>query len=148
MDIGELRAALSKHLSSQSYQTLAKAGDLDLALVIGGERWGFALCSDREEGMAYLGSFEAAMQRLLDARRAQPDLKLGLGIAFASTAAGQHPSYRRTLKKYSNSIVFEDLGISLFLIKSEDDILVLAPGEVNSFLRDLDIWIAKRAAQI
>jgi len=53
------------------------------------------------------------------------------------------PSYRRALNKYSNSIVFEDLGLSLFLVKGEGDIITLAPAEVNPFLRRLDRWIAE-----
>lgn len=145
MDLSDLRAALASHFVVQGFTPAGGSSlALDLEVTNGAERTGLALCPDREEGMAYLGTFEAAMQRLVDAHRTQPALKLGLGLASASMAASQHPSYRRALKKYSNSIVFEDLGISLYLIKSEDDIVALAPAEVNAFLRDLDQWIAKK----
>lgn len=142
MDQQDLRAALVAHFPGCTIETDPV---LDLALSHHGARWGFALCEDREGGVAYLGAFETAMQRLVDARKAQSDgLHLGLAIAFASTAAGQHPSYRRALKKYSNSVVFEDLGLSLYLIRGEADLVVLSPQEINPFLRELDDWISRQ----
>jgi hypothetical protein len=93
--------------------------------------------------MAYLGAFEAAMQRMVDAHQAgDANLRLGIGIAFGSTAGGRHPSYRRALKKYSNSIVFEDLGLHLFLVHENGAVMELEPSGINLFLRDLDRWIA------
>lgn len=142
MDISELRSALSKHFEREGFST-GDPGKLDMVLAKDGERWGLALCADREEGMAYLGAFEAAMQKMVDAHRADASMKLGLGISFGSTAAGLQPSYRRALKKYSNSIVFEDLGLYLFLVQ-DDEVLELEPSQVNLFLRDLDRWIAAR----
>ena len=142
MDTVQLRWILSEHFGAKGFAAQEAAG-LDLLLTNKGERLGFVLCPDRDEAMAYLGAFEAGMQRAVDARRTQPEgLSLGLAIAFGSTAAGQRPSYRQALKKYSNSIVFEDLGLSLFLVKGEADVIALAPVEVNPFLRGLDKWIA------
>jgi hypothetical protein len=148
MDVGELHLALNRHFAAKGFiEQPAESLGLDLLFESDAERWGLALCPDRKEGMAYLGAFEAAMQRAVDARqKAGEDLKLALGVAFASTAAGQSPSYRRALKKYSNSIVFEDLGLSLFLVTSEEVIHVLAPEEVNPFLRNLNSWIVGRSA--
>lgn len=145
MDTVELRWILSQHFAAQGFSAQAQAGlGVDLLLVKPGERLGFVLCPDREEGMAYLGAFEAGMQRAVDARRAQPEgLNLALGLAFGVTAAGRRPSYRRALNKYSNSIVFEDLDLSLVLVRSEGEVLALAPAEVNPFLRRLDRWIAE-----
>lgn len=143
MDSLELSQALIKHFVPQGFAApKEKPSGLDLVLSKADERWGFALCPEREEGTAFLGAFEAAMQRLIDARAADPQRLLGLALAFGSTATGQHPSYRRALKKYSNSIVFEDLEISLYLITNEDDVIVLAPAEVNKYLRGLDRRIA------
>lgn len=146
MDIVQLRQTLSDHLAGQGFAVQEDAGlNLDLLLTKGTERLGLVLCPDRQEDVAYLGAFEAGMQRAVDARRAHPEsLSLGMAMAFESTAAGQRPSYRQALKKYSNSIVFEDLGLSLFLVKGEDDVLALTPAEVNPFLRGLDHWIAAR----
>ncbi|HLD93634.1 MAG TPA: hypothetical protein VI703_05495 [Anaerolineales bacterium] len=142
MDNAELRTALSKHFAPEGFTTV-ESGDLDLELTNGAERWGLTLCADREEGMAYLGAFEAAMQRMVDAHQAgDANLRLGIGIAFGSTAGGQHPSYRRALKKYSNSIVFEDLGLHLFLVHENGAVMELEPSGINLFLRDLDRWIA------
>lgn len=144
MDISQLRAALAKHFQAQGFST-AEPEQLDMKVAKGAERWGLALCAEREEGMAYLGAFEAAMQKMVDAHRAgDGNLHLGIGIDFGSTAAGKHPSYRRALKKYSNSIVFEDLGLYLFVVQGDGEVIVLEPSGVNAFLRDLDRWIAAR----
>ena len=146
MDIAELRTALVKYFAGKGFmETEQAAVGLDLAFAKGTERWGLALCPDRDEGMAFLGAFEAAMQKMVDAHQADANTKLGLGIAFGSAVAGQHPSYRRALKKYSNSIVFEDLGLYLSLVLDDDEVMELEPSEVNLFLRDLDRWIARRS---
>lgn len=145
MDIAELRERLLTRFYEQDFELGAAAPlNLDLLFFKDGEAWGLVLCPDREEGMAYLGAFETAMQRVIDARQAEPKLKLGLGLAFASTAQGQAPSYRQALKKYSNSVVFEDLGLYLFLITGEKAIDMLKPQEINPFLRGLEKWIAER----
>ncbi|MCL5429651.1 MAG: hypothetical protein M1347_07645 [Chloroflexi bacterium] len=142
MDISELRSALSKHFQADGFTEIESDG-LDLVLIKDTERWGFALCPDREEGMAYLGAFEAAMQKIVDAHQAtETSLRLGLGIAFGSAAAGQNPSYRRALKKYSNSILFEDMNVHVFLVQNNAEVMDLPPSSINLFLRDLDRWIA------
>jgi len=142
MDISDLRNALSKYLQREGF-SVAETGSMDLELAKSDERWGLALCPEREEGMAYLGSFEAAMQKMMDAHlTGDAKLHLGIGVDFGSTAAGKHPSYRRALKKYSNSIVFEDLGLHLFLVQTGGEVMNLEPSEVNLFLRDLNRWIA------
>jgi hypothetical protein len=103
------------------------------------------LCGERGKGMAYLGAFEVAMQKMVDAHQVQDgNLRLGIGVDFGSTAAGKHPSYRRALKKYSNSIVFEDLSLHLFLVQANGEVIELHPSGVNSVLRDLDRWIAAK----
>jgi hypothetical protein len=144
MDTNELRAALTKHFEGEGLSPDDPA-TLDLAFAKGEEHWVLALCPEREEGMAFLGAFEAAMQRMIDTHQTlEPGLHLGIGLDFGSTAAGKHPSYRRALKKYSNSIVFEDLGLHLFLVQTDGAVMELQPSGVNLFLRDLDRWIAAR----
>lgn len=142
MDAGELRLALLGHFAGFSEQPAAQAR-LDLVLARSAERWGLALCPDQPDAMGYLGAFEAAMQQVIEARQ-QADLQLGVALAFASTAAGEDASYRRALKKYSNSVVFEDLGLSLFLVQGPQQLVVLRPADVNAFLRDLNTWIAEQ----
>jgi hypothetical protein len=144
MDAGELRLALLAHFAGFSERPDAQAR-FDLVLARGAERWGLALCADQPDALSYLGAFEAAMQQVIDARQLQQaDLQLGIALGFASTAGGKEASYRRALKKYSNSIVFEDLDLSLFLVQDPQHLIVLRPAEVNAFLRDLNNWIAQR----
>jgi len=140
-----LRERLLAYFYERDFE-LSKTNPLDLDLIFfkDKEGWGIVVCPDRQESMAYLGAFEVAMQRVVDARQQAPDLALGLGLAFGSTAQGSHSSYRRALKKYSNSIVFEDLELSLFLVTGDQSIDILGPQEINPFLRDLDRWIAKQ----
>src|SRR3989304_9957955 len=114
MDNAELRTALSKHFAPEGFTTV-ESGDLDLELTNGAERWGLTLCADREEGMAYLGAFEAAMQRMVDAHQAgDANLRLGIGIAFGSTAGGPHPSFRRGGTKNFYTPLFFGFGVCLF----------------------------------
>ncbi|MGH2581713.1 MAG: hypothetical protein ACRDFQ_02300 [Anaerolineales bacterium] len=145
MDVNELRTALKQHFTGSGLQE-KKIPDLKLDTVFEreGELWGCELCPDKDTTMAYFGTFEAAIQNLVDARRANSDLNLGLAVAFASTTNGERHSYRKPLRKYSNSIVFEDLALHLLLVTSKEEINVLVPKEVNSFLRDLNRWIAAR----
>ncbi|HSS97422.1 MAG TPA: hypothetical protein VLK33_10340 [Terriglobales bacterium] len=147
MDIPELTVALQRHYLEHDYDKVDPGPlDLDLMFEKSNERIGFLLCPDKTESMAYLGAFETAMQRVVDARQKDSKLNLGLAVAFASTAEGESPSYRRALYKYSNSIVFEDLDLSLYLITGNAAIDILPPGEVNEFLRNLNEWIAERNA--
>lgn len=144
MDANDLGTALKKHFEGEGFSA-AGPDRLDLAFAKGAERWGLALCPEREEGMAFLGAFEAAMQRMIDTHQTlDPGLHLGIGLDFGSTASGKHPSYWRALKKYSNSIVFEDLGLHLFLVQASGEVMELQPSGVNLFLRDLDRWIAAK----
>jgi hypothetical protein len=150
VDAAGLKQALVAHFALQdsaAWQSDFQIDNttLDLHLHNEKETWGIVFCPDKADGAGYFGAFEAAMQRVVDARRAGPaDLQLGMAVAFASTAHGQSPSYRRALKKYSNSVVFEDLGLHLFLVTGEKAVDVLKPAEVNGFMRDLDKWIAEQ----
>ena len=146
MDVPELTDALVHHFLEKEYDKhAADLIGLDMAFKRGGEIIGFALCPDKTEDMAYLGAFEAAVMHVIDARhKLGKEIKLALAIAFGSTAEGASPSYRRALKKYSNSIVFEDLGLSLYLVTGREALIVLLPTEINPFLRNLNEWIAQR----
>jgi hypothetical protein len=144
VDLSQLRQTLATYFKAEGYE-LRRSLDMDMHISNGAENWELALCADREEGMAYLGAFGAAMQKVIDAKQSDGGkTKFGVGISFGSTAAGKHPSYRRALKKYSNSIVFEDLGLHLFLVDESGEVMELEPSVVNLFLRDLDRWIAAR----
>jgi hypothetical protein len=144
MNAAELRSAAIVHFEREGYAAAEDAKiKLPLLLSNGSQRWGLALCAEHPDALAYLGGFEAAMQAIIEAAQLQrADLKLGIALDFASTAGGQDRSYRRALKKYSNSIVFEDLNLSLFLVRAAHEVLTLNPPDVNAFLRDLNRFIA------
>lgn len=141
----ELGVAVARFLTEKGYSLSPEPNPLvDLSLSKSGERLGVALAPDYRDEPGYLRGFEEAMQVIVNARRADEGLALALGVAFGATAAGSKPSYRRALKKYSNSIVFEDLQLSVLLAVSETNIIDLRPDQVNNFFRSLDTWIADR----
>ena len=111
-----------------------------------GSRWMIALLSEQASQVAHLKRFEAGMQQLIEqAQVIQGDAggRLALAIAFDSTLTGERNSYRRALKKYSNSIVFEDVGIHLLLISQRRGSELVKPNEVNVYLAELDEHIAR-----
>jgi hypothetical protein len=139
----ELGVAVARFLTEKGYTLDAEGNPLvDLSLSKSNERMGVVLAPDHADEPGYPRGFEEAMRMVVDARRADEGLALTLCIAFESTAAGRKPSYRRALKKYSSSIVFEDLQLSLFLVTSPKKIMDLRPHQVNPFLQNLDTWIA------
>jgi hypothetical protein len=143
----ELGVAVARFLTEKGYTLDEEANPLvDLSLSKSNERMGVVLAPDHRDDPGYLRGFEEAMRMVVDARRADTGLALTLSIAFEATAAGRKPSYRRALKKYSNSIVFEDLQLSLFLVTSAQKIMDLRPHQVNPFLQNLDTWIASRTS--
>jgi hypothetical protein len=124
--------------------------NLDLRLSLGPSIWGIMLCTDDGQAQSYNPQFEAAMKSLIYNRQSasdKKDLNLLLALSFSSTINGSKTSYRRALKKYSNSIIFEDVGIHLLLVEDSAQVRLLAPTEVNSFLRDLDNYIIDRKSR-
>lgn len=103
------------------------------------EEWLLAFCEDQGSDAGYLKAFERGMQALIERSRAGPadGPRLGLALAFTSTLERPRSSYRQALKKYSNSIVFEDVGISLLLVQDDGSVDFVKPGDVNEFLRRL-----------
>jgi len=103
-------------------------------------QWWLALCADQHGEAAYLSTFERGMDILISLRQssaATSKIKLGLAVAFSSTLNRNRESYRRALKKYSNSIVFEDLRISLLVAHDDGKITQQPYEETNTFLRNL-----------
>jgi len=106
----------------------------------GEQRWQLALCADQKEEMDSLRAFEAGMQRLIAIRQGSGEEsgdKLGLALSFGPVLAAERGSYRRALKKYTNSIVFEDMGIALLLV-SKGGVELVPANAVNEFLWGLD----------
>lgn len=140
MDTHSLLVALGTHFAALVAAAPPPRGLLRFE--DGSQAWALALCPEQPTAADYLLAFERSMQALVEAAAAGDGERLGLALDLASTERGVPASYRRALKKYSNSIVFEDLGISLLLARADGSLLALAPGEAKAFLRDLNRWIA------
>jgi hypothetical protein len=132
-----LLAALASHFNA-GIETLGVNG---ARVEFQSTDWLLALCPEQTSAAAYLVAFERGMQLLIDSAAAGVGAQLGLALAFTSTETRERASYRRALKKYSNSIIFEDLGIHL-LLAGRGGLEFLPPTEVNHFLRGLDRWVA------
>lgn len=147
MDKSELRAeVLASCYPNAAPQFAEDTYDTFLIVDGNGKRWTLAFCPDNADAAGYLLAFERGMQALIEAAASDASHQLGLALAFGSTESRQPISYRRALKKYSNSIVFEDLGIHLLLARSEKRVMMLPPGEVSAFLHKLDRWIVGERA--
>jgi hypothetical protein len=131
--------ALTDFFGERGFTLLEPQGDT-VRFALGEQHWQLALCADQNEEMDSLRAFEAGMQRLIAIRQASEQEsgdQLGLALSLEPVLAAERGSYRRSLKKYTNSIVFEDMGIALLLVSAEGVELVAA-SEVNEFLRGLD----------
>lgn len=134
---GNLITALEAHFK----QPAAGVTDGRARFELADGEWLVVLCAGQDTARAHLLAFERAMQDLLEART-QGTEHLALAVDAAAIRRGEQPSYRQALKKYSRSVVFEDVGITLFLV-APDWVIHLAPGQVNSFLSELDSELRK-----
>jgi hypothetical protein len=142
VDVYELNALVLSFLIPDGAQGVAGEEErMSNFIDANGKRWTLALCPDAADAAGYLLAFERGMQALIEAAASDASHQLGMALAFGSTECRQPISYRRALKKYSNSIVFEDLGIHLLLARSEKRVMMLPPEEVTAFLQGLDRWI-------
>ena len=99
-------------------------------------------CGDYPRPEDYILRFDAAMDELISYSQTAPGFpQLGLAVAFSSTERRSDHSYRRVLKKYTRSIVFADLHIHLLLVREDQSLEVIMPGEVNAFLKNLNPYI-------
>jgi len=137
MEAAALLAAAQRHFAdSGPPETVAGIAILQRQ----GQPIGLAMLPQQPDAMAYLHAFEDAMQALLAARQQQTSLELALVLDMQPALAHSAASYRAALKKYSNSVVFEDVGIGLLLLSSRPPVW-LPPAEVSPFLRQLDRWL-------
>lgn len=115
-----------------------------LKLVHSKEERTMVLCEAQATASAYLEQFERAMQYLIDKSREQSGAEnLGLAIDVNAIIERQRNSYRSALKKYSRSIVFEDLALQLLLFAHGKIIRDLQSSAVNEYLINLDRNLAK-----
>ncbi len=106
--------------------------------------WHIVCAGDLPQPLDYLRAFDAALEALIPlATQSGNSPRLAVAVAFDSCERGEEISYRRALKKYSNSIIFTDLGIHLLLVRESQPPQVLTPPEINPFLRDLNRYIIR-----
>ena len=149
MDTNALRFAIETYFREKDFELLEKEINQQIDLRFGNAeaQWAIALCADQASEMGYLKAFESGMQALISHKQKQSDAELALALSFESTLRGQMQSYRRALNKYSNSIVFEDLGIHLFLVRESGELEHFPPNLVNSFLAKLNAGIAAQKSR-
>lgn len=113
----------------------------------GEEHWRIVVRADQDAPDDCLHQFESGMDELIAGQsESYPDTNFGYAISFTSTENGDTTSYRRPLKKYSKSIVFDDLNIHLFLARDNGTVEVIALEQANTFLGDLNQYIARKQA--
>lgn len=147
MDATILYSLTEKYFRDKSFKS--QGGDsfreIDLLCRKGNIDWAIAILADQPNEVDYLKAFEKGMQSLIAYDQhdsASRENNFALALAFDSTLGGKIRSYRRALNKYSNSIIFEDLGIHLLLAHDDGRIEHYVPDDVNLFLRKLNIRIA------
>lgn len=138
MKKSELQRAIEAHFS---YELPGEKQNL-LSFSHKQQNWHIYLCPDQTESKEYLRAFDSAMDTLIDIGRDDQEARLAIALAFWSTERRQPQSYRGALKKYSNSIVFKDLGIGLLLFGERDSVF-LQPDQVNLFLQNLDAFLLR-----
>jgi hypothetical protein len=115
----------------------------------GPEHWLVCAVGDCADEKQYLFDFDDCIDRLITTNaRLGRDVRMGAALPFSSTENGRDLSYRRALKKYSNSIIFIDLDISLLLVRDDATVELVAPEGVNPFLRDLNRLIGRNRREM
>ncbi|MEK6256662.1 MAG: hypothetical protein N2C13_05010 [Chloroflexota bacterium] len=151
MDKREVYQAVSHWLASDGRACSRATTRADSLRTWGGnEEWFVVLRGDVNEAMQYQRCFDDAIDGLITKNRlvSKRPLKLGVALAFSSSLRKDRLSYRSALKKFSNSIVFSDLGINLMLVKDDHSVELLEPDEVNGFLMDLNRYIISSARDL
>lgn len=95
----------------------------------------------------YIRSFDSLMDNVVAHARKEEErnkTNLGIALAFSSAERGDNRSYRQILKKYSRSVVFNDLQIHLLLVREDGSVEMIVPIEVNDFLKNLNSYILSK----
>ena len=96
---------------------------------------------------SHIRAFEGAMSDLIALNNEDPTMSLGLALPFDPVERRAEFSYRRALKKYTHAVIFEDLGLSLLLVRAGRPLQVISPDGVNRFLAGLNEMIAAGATE-
>lgn len=144
MKTSAIHQAVIHWLASQGYSGVRPSNRADSLRTWGSDaEWLVVLRGDLTKAFDYVRNFDDAMDAVISTDQAVTDLprKLAVAVAFSSTQRGGTRSYRKALQKYSNSIVFADLEINLLLVRDDLEVEMIAPEEINGFLRDLNHYI-------
>jgi hypothetical protein len=115
----------------------------DLRIVNISNEWKIIILSAQSSIKAHSKNFESAIELLLDIDRNHlPIEKLCLIIDVNAILKGERNSYWRSMKKYSNSVIFEDIGIQMLLYANDEIVLHAVAEDVNDVLNKLE-WQLK-----
>ncbi len=132
--------ALNKYLgaSKENISTLhAKKQGLEIYKIE--HEWTIVLLKAQISSEAHNEYFESAIDYLLEIdRKKLPSKHFGLAIDVNAILDGESKSFRKPLKKYSNSVIFEDLGIHILFFAKGEIIIHAESNEVNDLLINLD----------
>lgn len=148
MDKREVYQAVSHWLASEGCVCSRATTRADSLRTWGGNsEWFVVLRGDCDVAFDYQRCFDAAMGAVITKNREQTNLplKLGIAVSFSSTLRGDPFSYRKALKKFSNSIVFTDLDVSLLLVEDDLSVKQIESDNVNNFLQELNRYILAQA---
>jgi len=142
----DMAAALGRYFQIQNYlySELGEAINGESLRIFRLEHyWSIVILGHSGTPNDQLRNFETAMQYLVEKRESNSiDHKLGIAINFNPMIEKQNNSYRKVLKKYSRSVVFEDLSIHLFIFLDGKIVRQIDSTEINEFLIHLDRQIA------
>jgi len=119
---------------------------VDLIAKKGDEEWIIEVKGDYDSGTEqYNVNFDTGMGQILKSiLRQNEKTKYAICIPFSRTERGEKLSYRLILKKYSKSIVFKLLNISIILVRDDESVELIHPKNVSSFLNAIDPIIRAR----
>jgi hypothetical protein len=144
MDRQSLLAHLREWLDANSYNIIPPAKDqpqgAGLVVRQGRTTWRLYLVDQPSPDTAGPHpAFDQAVARAIeDTRSAPAGGRQALCIPLGSKAPWFPLPLQRAMKKYSNSIVFEDLELSLWLVSDQSTVEIIPPASVNNYLRNLD----------
>ena len=153
MDKLQVLASCKQWFNAQGYDLdegieVSVGWRVDISAIREEAHWLVTALGDSLDERQYLYDFDGAIDRLIGtSAQLERDAFMAVALPFSSTENGLDLSYRRALKKYSNSIIFLDLNISLLLVREDTSLQMLTSEAVNPFLRDLNRLIGRRGRQ-
>ena len=130
----EFRAVINVPVNQQTISVAADQGET---------RWLVITIGDEDSADRYLRNFDGAVAQLIGVSETiNVPVQLAVALAYSQTESGIDPSYRKILKKYSNSVIFSDLEVHLLLVRNDGSVEDVLPDKVNHFLRYLNEIIA------